>query len=277
MQANINLKQFHALIFIRKITAYLLVLKYLNRIIKIIQPDGTFKNNDSENMFGSLAYLNSDNTRMLRFRGGMIHTFDSSGRLTSIEDTNNNKVTITRQSGGLITSIKEPAGKALNFTYDANSRITSIQDPIGRIVTYTYNSQGTLWKVTDPAGGVTTYTYDTQNRLQSITDARGIKFLQNIYDAYGRVSKQIMPDGGEFNLYYFSASTPVRIEQYIVPSVYCGGRTMTVFAREGELSSTSGACSTVYVNVPSSRAVPEEEIQGTPYLFLDFGFCKTYH
>lgn len=221
-----------------------------------LQSDGTYRNTNTEKMLGSIAYFNSDNSRSLRPKDGSVYKFDSSGNLINIEDQNGNKITIARQSGGLITSIKEPAGRELVFSYDGSGRIVSITAPLGKTVQYVYNSQGTLYQVIDPNGGVTIYTYDSQNRMQTLTDARGITVLQNFYDEYGRVSKQILADGGEYKLYYFSASTPVRVEQPVYPTGGC----IPIFVREGEpISVSSGMlCGTIYVNVPSSRAVPED-------------------
>jgi RHS repeat protein len=41
---------------------------------------------------------------------------------------------------------------------------------------------------------VTRYTYDGAHRLPTISDARGITFIQNVYDAAGRVVRQLFPD-----------------------------------------------------------------------------------
>src|SRR5207248_2392015 len=37
---------------------------------------------------------------------------------------------------------------------------------------------------------------DPQNRMTAITDARGITYLQNIYDGNGKVERQVAADGG---------------------------------------------------------------------------------
>ena len=217
-----------------------------------IQADGTFKNTTSENMYGTIALLNADNTRSLRFKDGTVHKFDSSGILMEIDDRNGNVVTIARQNG-LITAIIEPSGRLLKFNYDGDGRISSIIDPIGRSVKYSYTSSNQLDKVVDPNGGVTSYSYNSDNRMQSITDARGITYLQNYYDGFGRVSQQINADGGKYKFLYFGASTLVRTEPPVVNARSCP----PVFVREGETPPSNAlSCGIIYVNVPSRSGVP---------------------
>jgi RHS repeat-associated protein len=215
-----------------------------------LQTDGTFKNTTSEKMYGSVALLNADNTRSLRFKDGTEHKFDSNGMLMEIDDPNGNAVTIGRQNG-LVTSIAEPSGRSLRLSYDGIGRISSIEDPAGRTVQYSYNGSGMLAQVTDPNGGVISYTYDSQNRMQSIKDARDKIILQNFYDTYDRVSKQINVDGGIFTFYYFGLGTPVSV----LPPLYSFGNCTPIFIREGE-TPPSGGCGTIVVSVPSRIGVP---------------------
>lgn len=216
-----------------------------------IQADGTFKNADSDTLYGSVAVLNADSTRSLRFRDGIMHKFDASGRLVEIDDRNGNSVNLWWQSG-LLMVISDTNGRLLSFRYDGDGRITSITDPVGRTVHYSYNGDNFLAQVIDPNEGATTYSYDSSNRMQSITDARGIKYLQNYYDDFGRVSQQINADGGQYKFLYFDASTPVRVEQPIIPTYGCSD---PVFVREGE-TPPSGGCAILYANVPSRLGVP---------------------
>src|SRR5262249_24453217 len=44
--------------------------------------------------------------------------------------------------------------------------------------------------------------YDTSHRMVTLTDARGIAFLQNAYDAAGRVIQQTQADGSVYRFGY---------------------------------------------------------------------------
>jgi RHS repeat-associated protein len=184
--------------------------------VNLIMPDGnqfqfvqqgtnTFVNSTIPSLQGAVITSSSTSTYNLRWKNGTVFRFDASSQgvllafLSSMTDLSGNTTTLIRGNSSQpiqITQIIDPVGHAMNLAYDNFNRITSITDPIGRTVQYTYNAQGTLSTVKDSAGGVTTFAYDTQNRMTTITDPRGITFLNNIYDANGRVIQQTAADGG---------------------------------------------------------------------------------
>lgn len=190
--------------------------------VNLVMPDGnqfqfvqqgtnTFINSSIPSLLGAGITSPSTGTFNLRWKNGAVYRFSSPSAfatvafLNSITDANGNTTTFVRANSAQpiqITQVIDPVGRALNLTYDNFNRILSITDPIGRTVQYTYNSQGTLATVTDPAGGVTTYAYDAQNRMTTITDPRKIPYLQNTYDANGRVIQQLAADGGVTNFSY---------------------------------------------------------------------------
>jgi RHS repeat-associated protein len=135
---------------------------------------------------GNLEYHRRDGSSMM---------FNSSGRLLSMTDTNNNTVTLS-YSGNNLTSVTDAVGRALSFTYDGSGRITRVTDPLGRHWDYAYSGAGTLTQVTDPLLGVTNYTYTASGRLTSITDKRGNKTKEITYDTVGRVTQQKFADNG---------------------------------------------------------------------------------
>jgi RHS repeat-associated protein len=139
----------------------------------------------------------------LSLKNGMVYQFSgfSGGRLLAIKDRYGNTVSLTR-NGVQITRISSPNGRTIDLSYDAASRITEATDVLGRTVRYTYDPQGRLATVTDVAGGVTEYTYDASHRMLTVKDPRGNLFVQNEYDANGRVIKQTYADGGTNTLAY---------------------------------------------------------------------------
>ncbi|MGC2695109.1 MAG: RHS repeat-associated core domain-containing protein, partial [Candidatus Angelobacter sp.] len=183
--------------------------------VTLVMPDGnqfqfveqgtnTFVNSTIPSLLGAVISSPSTGTYNLRWKNGATWLFQTTSQgallafLSSITDIHGNTITLVRNQSQptQITQVIDPTGRTLNIAYDNFNRIASLTDPIGRTVQYTYNPQGTLATVTDPAGGVTTYGYDTQNRMSSITDARNITYLQNLYDANGRVSQQTFADSG---------------------------------------------------------------------------------
>ncbi|CAI4030252.1 hypothetical protein DNFV4_00680 [Nitrospira tepida] len=205
-------------------TALRLQLADQSRYLFSQDPDGKYRNTSYPFLKGA-AITRLGTTDELRWRDGMVYVFNSAGWLIEQRDRYNNKIQILRDGSNLITEIKNPAGQALTFTYTTVRRghnyfpvIASITDPVGRTVRYAYHEfhNGRLASVMDPAGGVTRYTYGEQAQtyywnegMLSITDARGITYLQNQYDANGRVAKQILADGGTYSFAYTLAGQTV--------------------------------------------------------------------
>ena len=127
------------------------------------------------------------------------YTFDSSGKLVSIVDKNNNGLQFS-YSGDQLIFITEPAGRVINITYSGN-KLTSIQDWSGRHVDYLYSGDN-LDTVTDLNKNLIQYGYDGENQLNQITDQRGIVVLQNIYDSVGRVISQTDGNGNITDFVY---------------------------------------------------------------------------
>jgi len=191
------------------------VVRGTGAFVNLVMPDGnqfpfsqqgtsTFVNSTITTFAGAVITSSGTGVYNLRWKDGTVFNFQISNQgallafLNSITDVNGNTTTLVRNPSQpvQIAQIIDSAGRALNFSYDSFNRILSITDPIGRKVQYTYNAQGTLATATDPAGNISNYSYNTQNQMTSVTDGRGIVFLQNTYDANGRVTQQVAADGG---------------------------------------------------------------------------------
>jgi RHS repeat-associated protein len=180
-----------------------------NRLRFDRQFDGSLTSADRPEYLGAKLTVNSDGNSVLRFKHGLVYSFDSSGRLIRISDRNSNALILVRDARGHLVRVIEPAGRSLIVTYDSSGRVVSIADPLGRTVTYTYNSTGTLSEFRDPAGNSTRYNYDANNRLVEIIDARGNLVVRNTYDAMDRVVRQEHGDGGAFTFNYMSVGGSV--------------------------------------------------------------------
>jgi RHS repeat-associated protein len=208
------------------------------RFVTLVMPDGNqfqfaqqgtniFTNSTIPALLGAVITSPSSGLYTLRWKDGSLFTFHTIGGpllafLTAITDANGNAITLLHGNSNApvqITQISDAIGRTLNLTYDNFSRILSIADPIGRTVQYTYNSQGTLATVTDPAGGVTAYGYDPQNRMTTITDPRNILYLQNVYDANGRVTQQTTANNGVTTFNYTLLNPTVSTSPVLMTTV----------------------------------------------------------
>lgn len=167
-----------------------------------------FTSSATTNQLGDeVRKLNSGDMEYHR-RDGSSMTFNSSGRLTLMTDTNNNTVTLS-YLGNNLTSVTDAVGRSLTFTYDGSGRITRVTDPLGRNWNYTYVGIGVLSQVADPLGGVTNYTYTPSGRLTAVTDKRGNTIKQITYDTVGRVTDQKFADQGVEHYDYTLSGTQV--------------------------------------------------------------------
>jgi RHS repeat-associated protein len=126
----------------------------------------------------------------------------SRGLLVSTRDRHDNAITLERDDDGRVAHIIDSTGREFNLTYDSE-HIASIADPLGRTVQYDYDANGDLVAVTDTNGGVQQFEY-TDHRMTGLIDPEDILYLQNIYDAEGRVTEQIDASGSHC---YFNYDT----------------------------------------------------------------------
>jgi len=170
-----------------------------DRFVK--QSDGSYK--APPHLHASLV-KNSDNSFTLRETTGFIRSFGPDGRLTSITDRNNNKLTLAYDLAGFPTTITDASGRTVRFTKGADGRLDSLTDPANRVFRYAYDAAGNLTRVTDPLGNAITYQYDAKNNLTAIVDPRGNTLTRLTYDTSGRVLTHV--EGTETWTYTYSPS-----------------------------------------------------------------------
>ena len=148
---------------------------------------------------------NGDGSFTLTQKDQSRYRFAAGGRLEYVEDNNGNRTTLTYDNQGRLSQITEAAGRALTLSYTSPvspTLISGVADVLGRNVNFTYNAQAELISVTAVTGAVTTHTYDSNHRLLTQTDANGNTFVNNRYDAKGRVDQQIDALGNLWLLAY---------------------------------------------------------------------------
>ncbi|WP_198299610.1 DNRLRE domain-containing protein [Tumebacillus avium] len=120
-------------------------------------------------------------------------TFDAGGKLTKIQDDNNNALTLAYNAASQLVSLTDATVRVTQITYDAASgNIASVTDPANRVWRYAYDGAN-LKTVTNPKGYVTEFTY-TDNKLTATKayDPANSADLPTLYaftyDADGRLT-----------------------------------------------------------------------------------------
>jgi RHS repeat-associated protein len=139
--------------------------------------------NTFENHVGSHFILvkNGNDTYTLTMASGTVYEFDTSGKLTQIEDIDENSIDFTYESGNLTTitdtigrtiSLSYSSGRLwkitynsteLEYSYDGNGCLQWMDDFLNRRTSYYYASGYNYWllsKIEYATTGYTTYTYD---------------------------------------------------------------------------------------------------------------------
>ncbi len=117
------------------------------------------------------------------------YRFDTSGRLLSVKDRNNQGLSYAYDGSGRLATITDAAGRQATLSYNAANLISQLALADGRSVAYAY-TDGRLSSVTDLAGKVWTYAYESKGLLEQETDPRGNTVFRNVYTADGRVAEQ---------------------------------------------------------------------------------------
>ncbi len=190
--------------FIRDSQVY--AMSFLNELIEIpaargdqtiavaVKPDGTIASTGGEDdffSFGSTAYrvVDSGGDELYVFdglgnhvetvdaeTGAVIYSFsyNSSRRLTSVQDVDGDTTTIERSENGLPILITGPYGHQTRLTNNEDGFISAITNPNGETYSFTYHDQhGLLASMSDPRGSTSYFEYDEQDRLTRDIDSAG--------------------------------------------------------------------------------------------------------
>jgi len=152
-----------------------------------------------------------------------VHRFDTSGRLTGIEDRNGNSVSLG-YTGSKLTAITDAFGRGMTLAYDGNDRLSTLTAG-SRSVTYTYDSTtGNLERADWSDGSFETYEYEDPNDVHNLTavrDSYGHLIESHTYDTSDRVTATQSDSGNSaYTLVYNSATQTTVTNSLGVPSVF---------------------------------------------------------
>ena len=118
-------------------------------------------------------------------RAAQVYTYDARGRITGIQDGNQNQTGHQMDSWGRVHQIETAEGGKENFTYDYAGHVTSTTDANGGVITYRYNSQGKVCEIIDQEGNSETFRYDREGRRIFHEDRIGNQ-VRTTYNVDGR-------------------------------------------------------------------------------------------
>lgn len=219
----------------------------LNRHVETEHPDGSRSRMEYDAAGRMTAEVNETG-------GRRVHGYDAAAQLTSTTDASGRRTEHSYDAAGNRTQTRLPDGRVIGYTYDALNRLTRTDFPDGSSHTVTYRTDNRKATETDPRGVVTTYGYDAAGRLVSVvqsgiatataygydeTNARTLqrdalgREVQWRYDAAGRPTSRILPDGTSETFAY-------DLEGQLTGHTTFGGQTITrAYDSEGrEISRT---------------------------------------
>lgn len=110
-----------------------------------------------------------------------LYQFNTSGRLLTITDANQNSATL-HYDNNLLDSVKDSGGRYFVLTGNPNTgKISSISVPSGKICRFNIDINSNLLSSTNPSGDSIHFEYDTSHQLLSFTNNLGDIVLKNTY------------------------------------------------------------------------------------------------
>lgn len=143
---------------------------------------------------GSLLFVTDRSGKQLETRsavsGATLQTlaYDEKGRLSRIEDADDNAVRIDR-SDELAPVIVGPDGHSTKLTVAADGYLSRVNLPNGDHFDFGYTANGLLTSMTDRRGGQHAFAYDGSGRLTSDTNATGVS--QTLSRSGGQLSDEV--------------------------------------------------------------------------------------
>ncbi len=129
--------------------------------------------------------------------GGIVETFDETGRLLGIRHPDRPDVTLTYDTLGRLSTVSDTFGRRLGFEYDQHLRVTAASDANGARWDFHYDGLGNLVEVIKPDATPavaadnprTRYLYEDSRfpwHLTGVVDERGKRTASWAYDDQGR-------------------------------------------------------------------------------------------
>jgi len=226
-------------LLLRRLVAYLLVLKYLNKIKVVTDTGGnvtvqeTVYNKMGQVWKTSLPYFEKDPRPSCLtddVSGCVVYEYDPVGRITKVTNPDDTYATKSYNQGtttivdenfhqkvekrdvyGRLIEVDEYTGTYPNavlyatttYKYDVMGNLTDVFDAKNNHTIINYNALSQKTDMTDPDMGKWQYVYDKNGNLRFQTDAKNQK-IEFIYDQINRLKVKHYPTGEDVNYTYDS-------------------------------------------------------------------------
>ncbi|MBE5899357.1 MAG: hypothetical protein E7279_07110 [Lachnospiraceae bacterium] len=177
------------------------------RLIEVIMPDGhkiffaLNEQDEYENVFSDYEKLAIvDETYVLSINDNYRYIFNSTGLIIREEDSNHIGIDYT-YSDNHLEKVSTMDGGYISFDYNQNGLIESISTSNGRIVRYEYKDNYLL-DVFMPNSNRYHYVYSSDGQIEEVLNGDEVSIVKNVYDDYGRVTRQDFIDGSNMTYEY---------------------------------------------------------------------------
>lgn len=143
MLKNCNIRQVQRILMLQRFVAYLLALKYLNRMKEITDA----------------------------LNGKTKFTYDKNGNLLTVTDAKNQAITYTYNVRDKVATMIDQLGKSETYSYGKMDNLISVKDRKGQVASYTYDILNRVTRIDYADGSYTTYQYDAIGRLNYLYDS----------------------------------------------------------------------------------------------------------
>lgn len=285
------------------------IVSYGSNFLRLYLPDGravsftggggVFNPQDAS-FHGQLTQNGSGYT--LSLADGTVHQFNSSGKLISLSDRNNNQTVLAYDGINHLASVTDPFGHVLTATSDANGHVLSISDTLGTIATYAYGSNSELLSVTYADNSKYQFTYGTSPNLvlTSVQDALGNVLESHAYNGQGRATTSERQGGvehlslnyvsdtetdvtdalGHVTKYTFDKSTGRNIVTKVEGTCSCGSSQSQTWTYDNQLNVTAktnalGQSVTYTYDAQGNQLTSTDALGTTTYTYNQFGQALT--
>jgi RHS repeat-associated protein len=141
-------------------------------------------------------------------------TYGPGRRVTSVTDSRGHTVTNTFDARGNLVSVRDPLGHVTRLACNEQGLPVAITNALGHVTRFEYDGLGRLARELDALGHATHYVHDSHGRLLTQTTTRttatGLETLTSEfqYDAQGRLTRSVCPDGSTFGTLYNALGRP---------------------------------------------------------------------
>lgn len=151
---------------------------------------------------GENYWLDEDADRVLTVTDntGCWWAFSPAGMWLGFGSGPGSAVHVVRDDAGQIRQLAHERGRCIDIEY-IDQRVVSVSASDGRRIEYAYDDQRRLISVTD-AVGTRSYRWNDAGLIAQVVSAAGVIECENVYDAQGRVIRQLTPYGRSVRFAY---------------------------------------------------------------------------